>query len=594
MKRLTKLIVLFLSLVMVVSVVACGDTSTSTGSSSTTPSSSSSSSSEEVDKPSTVNGVQLATTKYAPAADIPQLSGTINYINYVGAYTAGWENVINLYKKYQPNVKIETTFSADTTTNDMAVQTALTTGGVDIYSQAKGVTEADVAVNLYSHVNDFNPYSNSIWKDVLTTSAYTKDSGEAGKLYSLNTNTLTTGFGYNKDILDEVGVDYSNIANWTWEEFISCLTKLKAAGYTHPLAMGASYKAFNADHGNWSLRIYGDYLTRDLLPEIQRQSGDYDYDGVIGSLIGEGGYKDLAAMVIDPYVEKSASYQASETRIFSAIYNTSDPLYAKLHARFEEFWSQYSQIMEFVSTDYLALQRNNTAALMIKEDKADKAVFWNSISGTLVELLTKYNLNVGFCNYFRMSVDGKYYSRDERAMRSVNGGGGTLCVVNSADANKQAIALDFYKFFMSPIGQQAYYDGLNDANVVPDGPTTLKNNLVIYPAAWDFSALPYNGLATSNPLTAIFTGVGTITAKDKSSYTNSAEKMQVLYADWYNGFAKDGKYSTISAGQKTFIDGYYAYLTEALGNLETVGSVIYARNYKNDFYMHPGVNPSAV
>ena len=113
-----------------------------------------------------------------------------------------------------------------------------------IYSWAGGVlksqVEAGVLEDITALVQDH--------KDKLSASAvaaFTID----GKVYGLPHSVSQVGFMANKELLGKAGVDASSIK--TWDDLLSAVRKLKAAGIT-PLALGGADK--------WPIHFYWTHL----------------------------------------------------------------------------------------------------------------------------------------------------------------------------------------------------------------------------------------------------------------------------------------------------------------------------------------------
>lgn len=617
MKKLTKVLVVMMALLMVFSTaVACGTNSTN-----------SSSSSESSDVPAatkTVYGVEMLDTKYVPnTSSITKLpADTINIIWKAGTLEPGYQAVIDAYKQAQPNINV--VFENQPSEGlELKINGYLTnnTAGLDIFNTQYNTTDGKTAyhTDLYPYINQQNPYTNSVWKDVLTSTAYTNTNGTTGTLYQLYSAMLATSWTYNLSALKaanegllKAGVDYKAIDSWTWADFITCLKVLKTEyGWSSPAIIGATYHEVYSNSWNWFERIYGDYLTREIVPYYCIQEGDAGYDEFVGTLIKDGYNGDMAKFLTDGYFNKNASYKYSAARTASIMFNKNDAHYDLLRSRFADFWDQVSMLFDYVPDAFAQIGSDGTtgmtqAAYLLRGgyDKTVSTVFYLGLSTGAVKIdnllkdaPAEQKFEVSSCPWFRMGYrDGeatyKYWTKDERIMRSVGGSNEGWVVRYTENAAHLKSCIDFVQFWMSPVGQQAYFNGLQKANIAPDGPTTLDQSLLNLPSAWK-AAVEYNGGASSSYLTRFFYGNldGATTAVNQVAW----QKKQNLIINWFNGYRVIKTYKNISDGWKDFSAGWITQLETNLGitDPELAGCTIQNKKYKTDFYLHPEQNPVA-
>lgn len=167
-------------------------------------------------------------------------------------------NIADEYKKIHPEVKIKYvkgsvgSFEAWNTTMQLAHSTP------DIMGCQADKIWTDIDKGWWTNLDPYlelpNKYvrGNKHWKDI-----YFKESTEArrapdGHIYAVAIDLVETGFFYNKEIFNKVGVKPPK----TWAEFIQVQEKLKRAGYI-PISfnMGANHDMFT-----WAFGIIQDQV----------------------------------------------------------------------------------------------------------------------------------------------------------------------------------------------------------------------------------------------------------------------------------------------------------------------------------------------
>ena len=138
--------------------------------------------------------------------------------------------------------------------------------------------------------------------------------------------------------------------------------------------------------------------------------------------------------------------------------------------------------------------------------------------GINYENAEKDGFSVGYFDYPTMESE---YVPAETITRDIGGNGGFLSVVNHiGDKDQVELNKDFIKFVMSPYGQTIYYKGLAEAGRVPKGLSTVKNDLVVIPAAWKTffeeseQTIKFNGDVDANPF--LSWGVRYVVGKTKT------------------------------------------------------------------------------
>ncbi len=136
-----------------------------------------------------------------------------------GDYYTFFEN--NVVQEFENETGVEVQL-----VTDKEIETAIAAGDIpNVYTGGFGARGARYAkAGLLRSVDSFDGYDELAAK--IDDSYMTK---VGGSNYYIPWNVTTTMMIYNKDFFDAAGVDYSNIDNWTFEDFLAACVKLDAA-----------------------------------------------------------------------------------------------------------------------------------------------------------------------------------------------------------------------------------------------------------------------------------------------------------------------------------------------------------------------------
>jgi raffinose/stachyose/melibiose transport system substrate-binding protein len=141
-----------------------------------------------------------------------------------------------------------------------------------IYFPNENYYNRDYIYDLAPELDKPNPYSsNPTWRDDFPEDAQViknvvqPDGGVYVAGFTQSGNVGATGFVYNKDIFDEVGVDVPK----TWAEFLDIQAKIKAAGYTPFLQPTAGPLGWLVDWPRWVIQWQ---LFDDAMDEVDIQA----------------------------------------------------------------------------------------------------------------------------------------------------------------------------------------------------------------------------------------------------------------------------------------------------------------------------------
>lgn len=134
--------------------------------------------------------------------------------------------VIDEFEKANPGVAVERPFG--TWANFFDKLSTQIAGGVapDVIGMHQRYVSEYAARNA---LLDLQPYVDSGVLDLSDVPASVVEAGKVnGKLYMIPQGITGSGIGYYTTTFDDLGVAYPN-PNWTWDEYVACLTALKKA-----------------------------------------------------------------------------------------------------------------------------------------------------------------------------------------------------------------------------------------------------------------------------------------------------------------------------------------------------------------------------
>ena len=508
--------------------------------------------------------------KYVPVAPDVQHSGKVDVHLVFGETLAAWENVVTEYSKLQPKVRVVLTAHTSSEYGELLRQEVFV-GGTDwdiFHGNYIGATVDRYAYDIYADLSTRNAYAgNQIWKTVLEQNAYTTDTTGRKITYIMNSESLLTAWFANREAFAAAGLtDASGAAAVpeTWDDLMDACAKLQAAGYAYPLGIAGDNDSITYSQFCWLLRVYGDQYFRDMLQKIQPVQGDYCYSELM-----EPFELDLNA----EQPEAEDNYLVNVARKYWTILDKTSPDFVGPESeKYGEFISQLAKMIPYVSPTFATDSLDGVRANFVA-NRADKTspVILLDYFGNALEIAN--SLKQAGDRAFTLDMFDYPYMEGENVktsfMRDVGGNGGYLSVMDLGN-EQTAVSLDFLKFFMSPYGQSAYYEGLLNSDATPDGVSTVKHFEI--PAEWNaiFSSekISFTGLCDMNPYTSAM--LWTIEGRATVTQTH-AENIRKVFA---------GQYS-VSDFQKKWqsdIEAEYGRYFSEMG-------------YKADCYLHPERNP---
>ena len=443
---------------------------------------------------------------YPDKKNIKQQQGQIDVVVLFEGMQDAWRAVADEYERLHSGAVV---VKLDNTWTSANYQETL------IYELKSGKTEWDIvqgnlsggnlettAMNLGPTVEGKNAYAGAdmYWKDVLTEDAYITDkTGEATATYIMNSEGLQTAWFVNKVALDAAAAKgYKNAEGKaenpkTWNDLMNLCAKMEEAGYENPLGIALDNSSISASQFTWLLRVYGDYYYRN---EYSKINADPNYG------------KDLSYLSKqNPEGEKDFS------RVWSSFYNLTlaegTPNYVGGNSpKFKEFISQFGRMKDYLSADAATTSMEQVrAAFMTQSNKKASPQIMLDYAGWGLSFGNKNDAEFKLDFFDYPIMESEYVDEEKTLLRDVGGNGGYLSIVMS-NKEQNALNLDFLKFFMTPYAQTIYYNALKDSNVSPKGLTTVENDYVLIPEAWEeffkTDKISFTGLADNNPFIGNF------------------------------------------------------------------------------------------
>lgn len=244
-------------------------------------------------EPTATNEPTVTETK-APteetAAPEPKEKRTVVLATITGYYSTALKEAAAEYTKLHPETEVKIDIIASNEAYKTTFDSKMAAGGKDapdiIHTNLLGDMADNITKGWILKLNDFvnepNEYNGGKTVFEGIDPAYHQYSFDRnGNVGNLTFDLVGTGFFYNKDIFDKVGVKEPT----TWEELFAVSEKLKAAGYI-PLATPLAYEGWmHSAFIDWNARsLYTDML---ILPgdarydeKVHKHNTEIKYDGV--------------------------------------------------------------------------------------------------------------------------------------------------------------------------------------------------------------------------------------------------------------------------------------------------------------------------
>ena len=461
-----------------------------------------------------------------------KMKGTLYIDRAFLAEMSGWEYVTEAYSALYPDVEFELHNHASGKDMATAISTPMAAGAHNIGIMQGNYVKNDLKNYGYDFqsgiLDEINPYAGVgedgeglVWSDVMSDQLLEIGSASSNLLVSQET---VTGIFINTSALVEAGyVDANGKAKipTTWNEMMDACAALKKAGYTAPFAIGE----MTGVAMEWVIKVYADQCYRDMLDDVQQQTGDFNYKQAAA---------DFNFSLSDPQPEYDSKYNINTMRVYNALLNknSDSPYYVGAGSdKFNCYMSNLMKISEYLSPTFAeetitAMQQNFLAGTK------DSPVFMPCYLGFGVSIMNTEGVNFewdvidyvpmectcnvpcnqnGGCDHVDNDATHNECTKHIRTTvtRDVGGYGGYIGLYTYGKSEEQiALYLDFIQFFLSPYGQSCFYYGLESGGGSPKATSGIYGTVA--PASWDSffqssSKVMFNGRAAENPFVQYLT-----------------------------------------------------------------------------------------
>jgi hypothetical protein len=290
----------------------------------------------------------------------------------------------------------------------------------------------------------------------------------------------------------------------TWDDLIFLCECMEEAGYSNPLGITLCNASIESLQFTWLLRVYGDYYYRQFYKYIMSGTTDEvwtGYDPLATVVENNKGYGVQYAKLLNMMFEKDCDFGQGYVGLTSEVYLDFVGNLAKMKGHL----MNNVDSTEFTALrDEFATQSHGKSSPQIILDYQGFGITYDKSE----------KIELGYFDYPQM-IAGKYTKGEfagqdivdnaNTITRDIGGNGGFLSVINHTSAAQNELNKDFVKFVMSPYGQTIYYKALAAAGSVPKGLTSVKNELVVFPAEWkaffdeSSETIIFNGDVDANP-----------------------------------------------------------------------------------------------
>lgn len=497
--------------------------------------------------------------KYLPDTNnIRALSGKIDVCLDFEGTQEGWLALADEYERLQGGgvkVEVNTTLSGSAYAENLNTELTSTSTDWDIVEGNLGYGNTEkMCIDMYSSVATPNAYCGEgvRWNEVLMPEAYrTKEADNSKKSFIMNTEIMQTCWFVN-DVAFQAAVkegylNYYGLPQYpvVWDDLINLCVKMEEAGYTNPLGITLCNASIESLQFTWLLRVYGDYYYRQfykyiMAGEAGTEWANYDPTVTVPENLAGYGYRHakILAMLFDKEYNKAPEYVGFESDIYKDFVGNLAKM--KGHLIKDVTVTEFGDLRDKFKT-----QGADKSAPQIMLDYQGFGIDYEKANSDKFE--------VGYFDYPIMQSE---YVDSQTITRDIGGNGGFLSIINhKGDSAQNELNKDFVKFVLSPYGQTIYYKGLAQANKVPKGLSTVKNELVVIPSEWttffneSSKTITFSGDADAN----IFLSWGV-------RYTCGEAKVQDLICDIWRGLLVDG----LSEEQVYNVDRFVVYWADAV------------------------------
>jgi ABC-type glycerol-3-phosphate transport system substrate-binding protein len=531
---------------------------------------------------------------YLPdASAIKQRTGRIDVCLDFEGTQEGWKALEKEYERLHGggvDVKIDTNYSGSQYSETLNYELENKDTEWDIVEGNLGYgSTRNHCIDMRNAINSYNPYcgEDTLWTEALLPAAYkTKEADTSNESYILNTEVMQTCWFIN-DVAFQAAVEkgYTNAEGRakypvTWNDLILLCEKMEEAGYSNPLGITLCNASIESLQFTWLLRVYGDYYYRQFYKYIMAGSTDTvweEYDPTETVVETNYGYGHKFAKLLNMMFEENCSFGEGYVGLTSEVYRDFVSQIAKVKGHL----MQNVATVEFGELrDQFETQSSGKSSPQIMLDYQGFGIKYEKASDE--------DFEVGYFDYPQM-ISGEYKLGDKAGepivdpdtiTRDIGGNGGFLSVINHlGDSAQNELNKDFVKFVMSPYGQTIYYKGLAEANAVPKGLSSVKNELVVIPSEWKTffeesgETITFSGDVDANP----FLGWGV-------RYGNGKDATQDVICEYWRNLLMTG----LPASQTLTVSSFASKWDTAMRKDMVV--IVAENKWPEEFWKNPNYN----
>lgn len=279
---------------------------------------------------------------------------TIHFATANYNYKPAFERIIEEYEKLNPSVDVQ--LSVVPENFETWIRTKFAAGlpsAPDVYNgeHTQQFARQGKWVSLNPYLEKINPYTKKPWRDTLDMKLLDRYR-ISGQLYPMSLDRVEIGIVYNKGIFDRLGLEEPE----TWEELLAASAVIQDADI-HPFAVPGNSASFTFGTVNWISRFFTDAYTRDFVPLVMSQPGDWDYDPVANA--------DFELDLSDRY--NDSQVVINDERLYRAI-RDGDIRFDS--PRFRSLYDQLYTFSQFWQPGYMGIDADMATQLFVRQDAA--------------------------------------------------------------------------------------------------------------------------------------------------------------------------------------------------------------------------------
>ncbi|RKP52889.1 extracellular solute-binding protein [Cohnella endophytica] len=418
----------------------------------------------------TKDSVPSSSSSVAPATNAAETSKpaekketkTVVLATISGYYSTALKEAAEAYTKLHPETKVKIDIIKDNAAYKTNFDAKMAAGG----DNAPDIVHTNLVVQpdpteyinkgwllkLNDFVNEPNPYNDGKTVFEGIDPAYHQNSYDNnGNVANVPFDLVGTGFYYNKDIFDKLGLE----APQTWEDLLADSQKLKDAGYI-PLAM--PYQSSES----WMHTAFIDWSAQSVYPELLILPGDARYDEKVDSKNTSIKYS-----ADNPMFDFGAVYDPE--KVLNVI---KDKKYDNQGPAEKKWWTTLKDLSQFYEPGYATMDDNSVYSLFISQKAA---MFWSGSwqVGTLLvdqQKLKDKSFKWGTFKFPKFAAEDPLFPGSPRGILVP---GHTLGITAKKDQEQVERTKDFMKYLYSKDVAQKIFERTLEVGEFVQGPSLV-------------------------------------------------------------------------------------------------------------------------